>query len=302
MLQTLSELNNLFSHGEQMRFVAHPSGWPVLRVDTAQATAELHLYGGHLTHFQPRGQAPVLWLSDQSLYQSGKAVRGGIPLIWPWFGPHPTRQALPQHGFARTSWWHMAETALLPDGRAHALLQLRDSEISQTWWPHPFLLELAITVGEALEVALTMTHLGHEAVTISAALHTYLAVGDISKVRVRGLEGTRFVDKTTGGRERAASQPLAIQQEVDRVYVATTADCVVEDAALGRAIRVGKTGSRSTVVWNPWQAKARAMADFPDDGYRTMLCVETTAAPPYDTLTLPPQASHRLSTTITVEP
>lgn len=296
------QLAERFTISDRLTITDHHENWPVIHVNNQYATAEIHIHAAHITHYQPHGAQPVLWLSDEALYRPGKAIRGGIPLIWPWFGPHPTDAAKPQHGFVRTSWWQLTKTEENYAGETEISFTLEDSEETRPLWPHPFRLALLVTIGQKLQVAFTMQHKGDAPVDITAALHTYFKVGDINQVRVHGLEGTRFIDKVKHGREEVEDKPLQIRHEIDRVYYNTTADCLIKDASLKRTIRVSKKGSLSTVVWNPWTDKAQNMSDFPDDGYEEMLCIETVNASEYDTITLEPGGLHTLSAVISVEP
>lgn len=296
------QLAQQFTIADRLTITDHHENWPIIRVNNKYATAEIHLHAAHITHFQPHGAQPVLWVSNLTLYRPKKAIRGGIPLIWPWFGPHPTDTSKPQHGFVRTSWWQLTKTEENHAEETEITLSLEDNEETRSLWPHPFHLELFVTVGRTLQVALIMQHKGDKPVDVTAALHTYFNVGDINQVRVYGLEGTRFIDKVAHGREDMEDKPLQIRHEVDRVYLNTTADCLIRDASLKRTIRISKQGSLSTVVWNPWADKAQNMSDFPDDGYEGMVCVETTNASEHDTITLEPGGLHTLSAVISVEP
>lgn len=301
-MSTIQQLQEQFGIANTLTITTHPSGWPLIHIHNQHASAEIHLYAAHITHFQPHGQEPILWLSKQAIYREGKALRGGIPIIWPWFGPHPTDQTLPQHGFGRNRFWQIAQTKQHDDGSTVVQLVLTDSEETHSVWPHRFRLTLTITVGRALEVTLEMHHQEDKPVDITAALHTYFTVADINQVTIEGLDSTPYLDKTTGYTQKTQTGEITITAETDRVYVPTTADCLIKDHTLQRTIRVSKAGSQSTVVWNPWQEKAQGMGDFPDDGYKTMVCVETTNATAQDTVTLTPQATHQLTTKISVEP
>jgi D-hexose-6-phosphate mutarotase len=298
-----SELNARFALGEQLRFQPGPHGLPVAEIATPQATASVCLLGGHVLAFQPRPQRyPVLWLSDCSNYEVGKPIRGGIPVCWPWFGKHPTAADMPSHGFVRTRLWSVLKTQALPEGTVQIRLGLTATSETRALWPHEFDLQIVVTVGATLTAELVAWNLGHEDVfACTAALHTYLTVGDITRTTVHGLDGLTYIDTVADAWTRKQQTgPVTFAEEVDRIYLNTAADCLVEDPALGRRIRIAKSGSQTTVVWNPWIAKAKRMPDFGDDEYRQMVCVETTNAAE-DRITLPPSGSHRLRTVISIE-
>ncbi len=245
-------------------------------VTTPAASADIYLHGAHVTHYQPTGQPPVLFLSKASKFELGKAIRGGIPICFPWFGGLEAQPAAPAHGFARTTGWALARTAANPDGTVTVELELARPEDPGSHWPHAFRATHAVTVGPELQVALTVHHVVGEPFLYEAALHTYLTVGDIKQVSVAGLENTPYLDKIKAGKEQPGDPaPIRFVGETDRVYLDTTATCVATDPVLNRSITVAKAGSASTVIWNPWINKAKAMADFGDDEWPGMLCVET---------------------------
>jgi D-hexose-6-phosphate mutarotase len=254
----------------------------------------------------------VLFVSRESAQALGQPIRGGIPVCWPWFGPHPADPALPNHGFVRTRLWSVEETATGGGDRGgpgageapetELTLRLVDDEETRARWPHPFSVRLVVRLGRSLGVALEAQHTGVRGdppVTCTGALHTYLAVGDVSRISVRGLEGVRYVDKAGGGAVREQEGPVTIGGETDRVYLGTAGPVTVDDPVLGRSLAVSKGGSRTTVVWNPWEGRARALPDLGDDEYREFVCVETANALE-DAVTLAPGEIHRLETTISV--
>lgn len=296
----IDRLNERFAVAGHVTFEAGEGGMPRAVVSNDLARASVYLHGAHVTSFQPRGHAPVLWTSELAEFRAGKAIRGGIPLVWPWFGPHPTDASLPQHGFARVAQWRVASARALDDGCTEVVFELSDDAATRALWPHPFALELRVTVGERLEVAFSSRNTGTEPVEVGAALHSYLFVGDVTTARVAGLDGREYVDQTDRRLVKRQRGPLAFAGEVDRVYLDTPDECVVADPILGRRIRVAKSGSRTTVVWNPWEEKARKMVDFPDDHYTTMVCVEAANAEG-DVRSLPAGGSHTLAQTISVE-
>lgn len=295
----LAELNDRFAIAEQLSFVAGPGELPVVEVRNTQATATIALQGGQVLAFQPHGHVPVLWLSQHSYYAAGKAIRGGIPVCWPWFGPHPTDAGLPAHGFVRTAVWDVVGSEVVAEGATQLRLALTDNQHTLSLWPHAFRLELVITVGAVLQVELAVHNPGTQVFSYGGALHSYYAVSNIGNVQILGLEERSYIDKLDPEQLKRQAGPIIIDQETDRIYVDTTDQCVVDDGGLRRSIVIAKAGSRSTVVWNPWIDKAQRMADFGDDEYRSMVCVETANAAD-DTVRVAPGAVHRLGTTISV--
>ena len=271
------------------------------RVAGPRGEAELYLQGAHLTRWQPRGGTPVLFVASRAVFAPGKAIRGGVPLIFPWFGPHATDKDKPMHGFARSRAWRVTATDSRPDGSVVVELGLDDDEATRALWPHPFRARYRVTVGDTLGMALEVVNTGPAPFTFEAALHTYFQVADVQTAGVRGLENTPFIDKVDHfTRKRHGATPLTLTGETDRVFLGTRATCVVEDPGLRRRLTVDKSGSASTVVWNPWAAKCAAMADMGPDDWRSMICVETANAAD-DAVTVAPGARHVMTATLRAE-
>ena len=299
MSDHIDTLNAQFAVTGHVGFCAGENGLPMARIENALATAEVYLHGAHLTAFQPRGHGPVLWMSPLAQFQPGKAIRGGVPVIWPWFGPHGTDSSKPQHGFARTAQWQVTATEALADGRSQLQLMLTDSDTTRALWPHAFELLLTITVGTELSVELQSRNTGEQPFSAGGALHSYFAIGDINNMVIEGLAGREYIDQLDGNRIKQQAGEVRITAEMDRIYVNSDDTCVIHDTRLARDIQVSKSGSHTTVVWNPWQEKARAMADFSDDGFQTMVCIEAANAAA-DVVRLAPGEAHTLSQIIAV--
>ena len=294
-------LNDSFAITDHITFAAGPGGLPVAQIRNAFAVATVSLHGGQVLAFQPHGQDPVLWMSAHSAYQPGKAIRGGIPVCWPWFGPHPSDPSRPAHGFARTSFWSVLSAAALADGATQIRLRLADDDISYDLWPHSFELRLVVTVAAQLRVELIARNPGPAPYTYSGALHSYFDVSDIAAISIHGLDGCAYIDKADGEQHKIQRGPVSIEAETDRVYLNATETCAIDDPGLDRRITIAKAGSRTTVVWNPWTEKARRLADFGDQEYQGMVCVETANADG-DSITVAPGDEHRLTAIIGVEP
>lgn len=402
----LTDLNSRFAIPGALRFESGQGNLTRAVITTPEAEAHVYLHGAHVTHYQPMGQAPVLFMSGESLFTPDKPIRGGIPIIFPWFGPRAGDPNAPAHGFARTLEWSVLETK--PIGSAVGLtLALQSSEATRRWFPHDFELRYVITLGAALNLSFEVHNRLASDFTFEEALHTYLSVSDVRAARVDGLDGRTFIDKTASGARAQQSGPIRIERETDRVYLDTLDEVTIDDptasnskepghasdieikvlasmmldpqtarevaavltrtrfrdlrnailfdilsnlsrqnrhidavlirqeldrnneldavggvsylarvldsvpsaehgledarklrdASAGRQIIVRKTGSRTTVVWNPWTAKAKAMADFGDDEWPAMLCIETANAAD-NAVTLAAGQSHVMSATI----
>lgn len=287
-------------HG-QVVFSYDDHGFVVVSVNNAWASARLALQGAQLLHWAPVGHQPVIWLSDKASYVLGKSVRGGAPICWPWFGPHGARTELPAHGFARTALWNPQEAVSLPDGSTRLTFQLPPQLMPTELWPYDSSLTMEITVGVSLEVVLVTENRENRPITVGQALHTYFRVGDVRRVRILGLEGCSYIDKVLQGERQLQVGQVDFVQETDRIYLGSTREIVIDDPVMQRRIRLAKTGSASTVVWNPWTEKAAKMGDFGPDGYLRMVCVENANAAD-DQLVLAAQASHHLAVRYSVEP
>lgn len=290
-----------------LRFRSGPGGLIFADIRNAAARARVCLQGAQLLLWQPLGQpAPVLWLSDAAHYAPGRAIRGGVPVCWPWFGP-PEHGTGPAHGFARTLPWSPIASRQDHAGATRLRLQLRSSPQTRELWPHSFALTLEMRVGATLGLRLETHNTGEREFAISEALHSYFRVGDVGTIAIDGLDGAPYVESAAGsgpgGLAARQQGPVRIAREVDRRY-ASAGRCRIDDSGLGRAIHVSKRGSRTTVIWNPGEEKAARLGDLgagggPADGWRQMVCVESANAGP-PPLSLAPGARHRLQVRIRV--
>ncbi len=287
------KLNARFATRDAVRFEERLGGC-VANLRVMDHSAVVALQGAQVLSFVPGGSGEVLWLSPVARLGAGKAVRGGIPVCWPWFGPHPHEASKPAHGFVRARNWSVVEVA--GDGD-EARIALAFEDFDEALWPRKAALQLEVILGETLRVALTTLNTDVAPFSLTQALHTYLRVGDIAHVRVQGLEDSPYIDQLQAGRVCKSSRPLVIDAEVDRIYQDTADRVCVHDGAEGRVIEITTTGSRSTVVWNPWIEKSARLGDMGEDGYRRMVCVETANAG-RDAVTLEPGAHHTLSLNI----
>ena len=252
-----------------IQFEVGNGGLIKVTIATPLSTGELYLHGAHVTAFQPTGCSPVLWMSRESHFDADKPIRGGVPVCFPWFGPHPCDSNLPSHGYARLKEWDLRGCGLLSDGGVCLELQTQIGD---------FVLSYRVEFGTKLKLQMSVQLADGtiELQKFEKALHTYLRVGSIHQVSIVGLESCGYVDKVgTVTTKEASQQAIRFTQETDRVYSDQTTACVVHDSAMDRKISVVKRGSASTVIWNPWIEKSRRMADFGDDEWTEMVCVET---------------------------
>ncbi len=298
-----AELEARFAVPGVVGFETTGSGLVRARVTAASAEATVYLQGAHVTHWKPAGQEAVLFLSERTELAAGRPIRGGVPVIFPWFGPrHDGRQG-PQHGFARTEEWELASVAVVGD-EVHLLLTLGPSEASRALGYDNFRLAYRVIVGKTLTLELTVANeYGAQAAALGfeEALHTYYAVADVREATVSGLSGTTFLDKVDGMKEKVQAEgALAFTARTDRVYGNTMATCAIDDVAGKRKIAVEKTGSQTTVVWNPWTELTATIKDMAPDAWPRMLCVET-ANVGESAVTLAPGATHTMRAVVSVE-
>lgn len=249
-------------------------GLPALRIlapDGAQAIVTL--LGGHVASWIPAGGTEQLYLSERSAFEAGKAIRGGVPVIFPRFGTEPEAAQAPRHGFARLVPWTAGATRTGSDF-ALGTVRLESSAQTQGYWPGAFSLELTVCVaGSRLDMELEVTNSGADAYRFTAALHTYLNVAEVEDTRVEGLRGRQYRDQTAGGELRdERHDAVVVGDEVDRVYFDAPSSVLVRCGR--RNVHVEQSGFSDLVVWNPWEAKCASLADMPANGFRHMLCTE----------------------------
>lgn len=292
----IKQLNNEFSleiNDNNLHFVEGKGGIPFIEIHNGHASALISLQGAHILSWIPKDEENVIWLSKDATFSSGKSVRGGVPICWPWFGAHETNSAFPAHGFARISNWEVLTTEALTDGNTRISFTTKPNTENVEMWPDDTTVQYQVTVGKKLELELITHNNGSQPIKIGQALHTYFKVGDITNTRLHGLDDTDYLDKSDNFKHKVQYGPVTFEEEVDRIYLDTASDCVIEDRTLDRNIIIIKCGSHSTVVWNPWQEVADKMGDLGHNGYTKMLCVESSNASE-DVVTIQPGKAHQL--------
>lgn len=257
-------------------------------------------------HWQPIGAESVLFLSPRSDFAPGKPIRGGIPVIFPWFGPR-TANALsartdgPAHGFARTEDWTVAFAALAGDD-LHLTLTLAPNEASRALGFGDFQLALEFILGGELRLRLSVANTGTTPFAFEEALHTYLRVGDATQISISGFLNTEYLDKTDHlARKLQTEDPIRLTSETDRPYLNTAATISLTDPALHRSLTVAKANSQTTVLWNPWSTKSATMPDMTPEAWLHMCCIETANAAD-NRITLAPQQAHTMEAHIIIAP
>jgi len=286
-----------FEIPERVRFENNRAGLTKLTISNAHADAEIYLYGANLTHFQPRGEDPVIFSGKECEMFPDKTLHAGIPICWPWFGPHPSDSTKPQHGFARDRLWKIKETRQLKNGETKVILGLSEDDASLLLFPYAFDLTLTFIVGKSLRIILETLNKSTETFKITQALHSYFYISDINNVRILGVENTAFIDASDNhSKKESEGCPLLIDKVINRVYIPTESQCHIHDSGKERRISIDKEGSNSTTIWNPGENNIH---DLPGDLYRKFVCIETVNAAK-DSITLNAGKSHEIMQEITL--
>lgn len=296
----IEQLNTAHGITGQLKFVEGGGGFPFIQIDNAKASAVISVYAGQVLSFQPANEPHnLLFLSEAAYYQAGKAIKGGVPICWPWFGPDPEQLGRPAHGFVRNRSWNVIQTEV-KTGDIKVTLGLTDTPETRAIWPHSFALALEITIGDSLNLELVTRNTGKEGFSITQAFHTYFKVGHIGEVVVLGLENANYIDKVDNGAHKRQKGAVTINAEVDRIYQDAPNELVIDDTALDRRIRIASQGSKTAVVWNPWEKISAEMGDLKDDDYEYLLCVETANADT-DVVEVGPNSESRLMANYRIE-
>ena len=319
----LDDLNSKFAIPGILAFAPANGGLIAAHVTSPAAEATIYLQGAHVTHWKPAGQAPAIFLSQRAEFAPGKPIRGGVPIVFPWFSERHDGKTGPQHGFARISDWDVAFAGMSGDD-LHLAFTLAPNDLSRSLGFDHFRLGYRVTVGRKLTLefgvqndsgnggargggpAAATAH--SDQVTDGAplvfeqALHTYYEVADARQVSIDGLAGVTYIDKVDDMKRKVQpAGPLTFQGRTDRPYFNTTAICTLHDPAGHRRIVVAKSGSNSTVIWNPWQELTAKMADMEPDAWLHMTAIET-ANVGENAITLAPGATHTMRADISIDP
>ena len=297
-LAAIAELDRRLGIPGSARIVAGNGGLGKVVIATPNAAGEMYLHGANVTSWVPRGAGEVLFVSSEARWEDGHAIRGGVPICFPWFGPKADDPRAPAHGFVRTKAWQLE--SIVPAGDAVTVNMFTESGAeTKRGWPADFHLTHRAAFGSELRLELVAKNTGKTSLRFEEALHAYFRVGHIEKARLQGLNAVPYLDKTDSNRKKTQRGPIAIASETDRVYLNTTGAIALEDHSLGRRIDVAKENSLTTVVWNPWVEKAKAFSDFDDNEWMQMLCVETSNVSDF-AVELAPGQQHRMQSIVRV--
>jgi glucose-6-phosphate 1-epimerase len=295
----IDALNRRFGIAGAAQVIAGNGGLPKISVTTRAASAEIYLYGCQVMSWRPAGAEEVIFVSEKSLWEEGQAIRGGVPICFPWFRAKADNPQAPKHGFVRTREWQLDSINAAEDGAVILVCSTQSDESTLRWWPHEFHLQHRVTVGSTLSMELTVTNTGSSSLSFEEALHTYFKVGHVQSVRVWGLDNVAYLDNNDSNREKVQSGDLVITAPTDYAFLNTRSAPELVDAALARTIRTEKAGSATTVVWNPWQQGAATLADFGDDEWQHMTCVEASNILEAE-VSLQPSEQHTMRATLSI--
>jgi glucose-6-phosphate 1-epimerase len=275
-LSRADALNRQFGIDGRVRVVSGNGGLPKLEVATKSASAEIYLHGAQVTSWKPAGAEEVIFISGHSHWEDGRAIRGGIPVCFPWFRANVDDPKAPAHGFVRTREWQLDSVSSEEDRYVIAALSTESDASTRYWWPHEFRLALRITTGSTLGLELTATNTGSSPFSFEEALHTYFRVGQAASVRVRGLNGISYLDNVDRNREKIQVGDVVFTCTTDSAYLNIQSAAELVDPVLCRTVRTEKENSRTTVIWNPWQHGAASLPDLGEDEWQQMTCVEAS--------------------------
>jgi glucose-6-phosphate 1-epimerase len=294
----LAESDRRFEIPATASVVEGNGGLQKVRITSPEVVGEMYLHGAHITSWKPAGKEEVLFLSSLSRWEHGRAIRGGVPICFPWFGGKADDPKAPAHGFVRTKAWQLESIAQAGDGVTVSMFTESDED-TKRWWPGEFGLGYRVTFASELRLELVVTNTGKTSLRFEEALHAYHRVGNILKTRVGGLSTVHYIDKTDSNRMKSQQGEIAIVSETDRVYLNTSDAIELEDPVLRRRTRVAKENSRTTVVWNPWVQKAHSLSDFADDEWMQMICIETSNVSDF-AVDLAPGQQHKMKAVVRV--
>ncbi len=267
-------------------------------VQTPACSGEIYLHGAHVTSWKPAENEEIIFVSKESRWEDGRAIRGGIPICFPWFRNKADDPSAPQHGFARIKSWELTSIRAKDDTVTVEMSIASDAE-SRVWWPSDFQLTYRVTFGKDLKLDLQMENTGPSSLRFEEALHTYHRVGNVADIRVEGLDGITYLDNTDSNKRCLQSGPVEFASQLDRVYLDTKHALRLIDPEMLRQVNVTKRNSLTTVVWNPWKEGARSMSDMADEEWVQMACIEASNIRDY-AVNLQPGEEHTMRVAITV--
>ncbi len=300
VVKNITQLNSQFGIGKDLIFIEGKGGLPFIQVLNKKASALISLYAGQVLSFKPVNEAEeMMFVSSNAYFQENKAIKGGTPICWPWFGDYIHTPSHPAHGFVRNNFWQVVTAACLENGDTQIILEFVNTKKTEQLWSYQFKLSLIIIIGDSLSIELITDNIDNRAFSISEALHSYFKIGNIDDIEVSGLENTDFLDKTDDFSQRHQSAAIKIREETDRIYLNSPDKLIIDDPVLNRKIKIESSGNQNIVVWNPWSNGSATIADLSNNDYRSFICVETANALAESVEVLPRQ-SHSLKTTYSI--
>ncbi len=260
----------------------------------------MHLHGAQVTSWAPAGAEEVIFLSHHTHWEQGKAIRGGIPICFPWFRGKADNLHAPAHGVVRTKMWDLESIEQDADAVSVSMSTASDPD-SRRLWPGEFRLLQRATFGKELKLEFTVSNTGTSPFRFEEALHTYYKVGDVRQVRIRGLDGVTYLDNTDGNRRKNQQGDAVIGAPTDNAYMNTAAGLQLLDPVLNRQVQIAKQNSHTTVTWNPWAEGARALSDLGEDEWEHMVCVEASNILD-NAIELAPSETHTITVTMAINP
>ena len=294
----IDTLNQKFGIPNVVEVISGSGGLPKIHVTYPSATADIYLHGAQLTSWQPVNADEVLFLSEHSSWQDGRAIRGGIPVCFPWFRSKVDAPSAPAHGFVRTKEWRVESVKI--DGESVVVIcSTENDESTHRWWPQAFRLVHILSIGKSLRLELIVTNTGPTSFRFEEALHTYFRVSQVQKVSIRGLDQIAYLDNIHGNCKKTQSGDLILTAKTDNAYINVNSAAELVDPTCRRTIRTEKENSATTVVWNPWQEGAASLNDLGDDEWRQFACVEASNVLA-SAISLAPGQEHRMQAIISV--
>jgi|SRR5580704_15993513 glucose-6-phosphate 1-epimerase len=258
----------------------------------------MYLHGATVTSWRPTGAEEALFLSSESRWADGHAIRGGVPICFPWFRAKADDPKAPAHGFVRTKAWQLE--SIVKDGDAVTVSMFTVSdEGTKKWWPADFRLVHRAKFDSELSQELELTNSGTTWLRFEEALHAYVRIAHIDKARVEGLKTVHYLDNTDSNRDKMPHGEVVIDSETDRAYLNTQRAIELVDRSLGRRIRIVKENSLTTVVWNRWKQKAQGMSELGDNEWTRMICLETSNVCDF-AVDLAPGQQHRVNAIVSI--
>lgn len=294
----IDALNRRFGIPNVVGVTSGNGGLPKVHVTAPWASADIYLHGAQVTSWQPENSEEVLFLSENANWQDGRAIRGGIPICFPWFRAKADDPMAPTHGFVRTKEWEL-ESVKLDGDSVSVTCSTENDESSQRWWPHAFRLAHVLSIGKSLRLELIVTNTGHAPFQFEEALHSYFRVGEVGKVSIRGLDQVAYLDNVDGNRRKIQTGDLIFTARTDNAYIDVKSAAELIDPVGHRTIGTEKRNSATTVVWNPWQDGVASFSDLKSDEWRRFACVEASNILG-SAVSLAPGQEHRMQAIITI--